>query len=57
MENLRVCSHCLLAIESRMGVQPVNEIPVDEDDPDAICGWCEQSAADGGFDILYELVP
>lgn len=57
MEKLKVCRHCLLAIESRMGVQPVLEIPVDEDDPDAKCGWCDLTAADGGFDTLYELVP
>ena len=56
MENLKVCSHCLLAIESREGVQPVNEIYVSEGE-NQVCGWCGQTAEEGGFDTLYELLP
>jgi hypothetical protein len=50
-EPLRVCKHCLAAIESREGAQATRAIYLDEDD-DTSCGWCEES----GFDTLYELL-
>ena len=53
MENLRVCDHCLRAIESREGSQPVLEVYVDEnDESESMCMWCEEN----GFDVLYEIV-
>ena len=48
---LRVCSHCLMAIESREGNQVTRTIYLDDDDP-AICEWCEEPH-DG---TLYELL-
>lgn len=57
MENMKVCNHCLLAIESREGAQAVKEILIDEGDTESRCDWCGQSADDGAFDILYELIP
>lgn len=52
-ENLRVCEHCLAAIESHEGNQATLRHSVDEDDEyQSKCGWCEES----GFDALYELV-
>ena len=52
-DHLFVCSHCLMAIESREGNQVTLKHYVDEDDDvESKCEWCEQS----GFDTLYELV-
>ena len=52
-EKLWVCSHCLMAIESREGNQARLEHGVDETDAvDSRCGWCKQI----GFDTLYELI-
>ncbi len=49
---LRVCWHCLLAIESREGAQYSRAVYVDEDDPEeSFCEWCK----DDGFSVLYEL--
>ena len=51
--NLRVCDHCLAAIQSREGYLPTITLYVDEEDPVASkCEWCEQD----GFDTLYELI-
>lgn len=50
MEKLRVCIHCLQAIESREGVQPVLPISLDEDDPTP-CDWCGEALED----TLYEI--
>lgn len=51
--NMRVCEHCLMAIESREGNVPTLKHYVDEDDDEASkCEWCE----DVGFDVLYELL-
>lgn len=51
--NLRVCAHCLMAIECHEGAQATIRISVDEDDPvESRCEWCEEE----GFDTLYELV-
>jgi hypothetical protein len=48
---LRVCTHCLMAIESREGDQVTRKIYLDNDD-ESICEWCEEPH-DG---ILYELI-
>ena len=50
-ENLWVCEHCLMAIESREGNQATLIHYVDEDD-NCKCDWCE----DDEFDVLYELI-
>ena len=51
--KLWVCEHCLAAIESREGYQPVYKHYVDEDnDGESKCDWCEEY----GFDVLYELL-
>ena len=48
-ENMRVCEHCLWAIESREGNQATMRHYVDEDDDEASkCDWCEEH----GFDLL-----
>lgn len=52
-ENMLVCEHCLMAIESREGSQATLRHYVDEqDDCESKCDWCEET----GFDVLYELV-
>lgn len=52
-ENLRVCEHCLAAIESREGNQATLKHWVDETDAvDSRCDWCKEV----GFDMLYELI-
>lgn len=56
MANLKVCWHCLLAIESREGPQCAVRHTVDSEDLDTRCDWCDQTADEGGFDELYELV-
>lgn len=49
---LRVCWHCLLAIESREGSQRSLPVYVDEEDPEeSFCEWCRED----GFDTLYEI--
>ena len=48
--NLRVCSRCLAAIESKEGPQVVIKRPVEE--PDDVCEWCRCE----GFDVLYEFI-
>lgn len=51
MNNLRVCSKCLAAIESREGKQMTKVIIVD-DDEECKCEWCE----DDTCDTLYEFI-
>ena len=52
-ENLWVCEHCLMAIESREGNQVTLKYYVDYTDEDEFkCDWCEESR----FDTLYELI-
>ena len=52
-ENMWVCEHCLMAIESREGNQATLRHSVDEDnDVESKCDWCGEN----GFDTLYELV-
>lgn len=51
--NLKVCEHCLAAIESREGKQVTRTHYIDSDDLEGSkCEWCEQD----GFDTLYELI-
>ena len=51
---LKVCEHCLMAIESREGRQPTLIHYVDEtDETESRCDWCEEH----GHDELYELIP
>ena len=53
METLKVCEHCLWAIESREGNQHTLKIYVDEDDKvESMCDWCYED----GFDVLYEII-
>ena len=47
---LRVCEHCLMAIESREGRQITRKIYLDDDDLTP-CDWCE----DIGHTELYEI--
>lgn len=56
MENLKVCRSCLLGIESREGHQITLKHQIEEDDTTAMCDWCEQTADEGGFDVIYELL-
>lgn len=52
-EPMWVCSHCLMAIESREGNQATLRHFVDETDAvESRCDWCREC----GFDTLYELV-
>ena len=56
MANLKVCWHCLCAIESREGSQAVLPLSIDVEDCDSVCDWCGQNADSGCFDTLYELI-
>lgn len=52
-ENLWLCEHCLMGLESREGNQAKLEHSVDEHDAiDSRCEWCKEV----GFDTLYELI-
>ncbi len=50
-QNLCVCEHCLMAIESREGQQITRKIYLDDDDPRP-CDWCDETEND----ILYEIL-
>lgn len=56
MDNLKVCDHCLMAIESREGNQATIKHYIDSDDTETKCDWCGETADEGGFDVLYELI-
>lgn len=56
MTNMKVCWHCLRAIESREGAQAVLPHSIDIDDHDSVCDWCGQNPDEGCFDTLYELI-
>lgn len=56
MVNLRLCPHCVLGLESREGPQPVIPVSIDPDDIEAKCDWCGDTADEGGFDELFELI-
>ena len=51
-ETLKVCEHCLMAIESREGNQPTLKHYIDYDDTETKCMWCGES----GFDVMYEII-
>ena len=52
-KTLKVCEHCLWAIESREGNQPTLKHYVDENDKvESMCDWCYED----GFDVLYEII-
>lgn len=54
-ENMWVCEHCLMAIESREGNQVTlcHAFDFDEEDvEESKCDWCGESY----HDALYELV-
>jgi len=40
MDNLKVCDHCLMAIESREGNQATVKHYIDSDDTETKCDWC-----------------
>lgn len=48
---MRVCAHCLAAIESREGALYARPIYADEDAADFICEWCGADI----YDTLYEI--
>lgn len=52
-ENLCVCEHCLMAIESREGRQATFAHYWSEwsEDDVFICDWCDEES-----DVLYELL-
>lgn len=53
-DHLRVCHHCLMAIESREGHQPILRIldaSFDAEDIKWKCDWCEETE----IDTLYEI--
>lgn len=56
MANLKVCWHCLLAIESREGPQVTRTHTVAPEELETRCDWCKETADEAGFDELYELV-
>lgn len=47
--RLCVCSHCLMAIESREGYQDAEGFPVEDD---ITCDWCNEPICD---DFYYEI--
>ena len=51
--NMKVCEHCLWAIQSREGSQVTRKHYIDADDYEhSKCDWCEEY----GFSELYELI-
>lgn len=56
MENLKVCWHCLLAIESREGALATIPHRIDLEDLDIRCDWCKETPEEGGFDVVYEII-
>ena len=56
-ENLKVCPHCLSAIVSREGPHATFPHYINNEDKEITkCDWCEFTADEGGFDVLYELI-
>ena len=49
-DNMVVCLHCLRAIESREGKQPIKEVSFDEEEHKK-CEWCGDEIEEG-FEIL-----
>lgn len=50
-DTLKVCDHCLCAIESREGNQVTRTIYADED-TDLKCDWCGETEIDRLFELL-----
>jgi hypothetical protein len=50
-QPLRVCSRCLMAIESHEGQQITRKIYLD-DDEETPCDWCDETEND----VLYEIL-
>ena len=48
-----VCFHCLRAIESREGKQPVEEVAFFDEEEFQKCEWCGEEI-DEGYEILSE---
>ena len=52
METLKVCEHCLMAIESREGNLLTLKHYIDYDDTESKCDWCGETE----IDVLYEIL-
>lgn len=50
--TLKVCEHCLMAIESREGNLPTLVHHLDFDDTKSQCDWCGETE----IDTLYEII-
>ena len=49
---MRVCAHCLAAIESREGAQYARPVYLDDEDAaDFFCDWCGSDI----YETLYEI--
>lgn len=51
-DTLKVCEHCLWAIESREGNLLTLKHYIDADDTESKCDWCGETE----IDVLYELL-
>jgi hypothetical protein len=51
-ETLKVCEHCLMAIESREGKLATLTHYIDCDDNESNCDWCGETE----IDVLYEII-
>lgn len=51
-DTLKVCEHCLMAIESREGNLPTLKHYIDYDDTESKCDWCGETE----IDVLYEIL-
>lgn len=50
--TLKVCEHCLMAIESREGNLPTLTHYIDADDTESSCDWCGETEIDKLYEIL-----
>lgn len=48
---MRICEHCLMALQSRGEVEEYKTVYIDEEDG-IICEWCEEEILDY---VLYEI--
>lgn len=44
-ETLKICLHCLMAIESHEGRQRVTKVELDDED-EVTCEWCDEVIED-----------
>ena len=53
-DTMKVCEHCLMAIESREGKQITRTIDVDyaDDETELKCDWCGETEIDRLFELL-----